>query len=70
MDPEARQLIGAAVILAALGGGGQPSVQPAPRGRITSRGELAAQDAGRFRFVREGPSTVAVPPSWNGSGRR
>lgn len=67
MDEEARQLIGAVVLLAALESTGQPGGQGAKGGLGTTRGGLAQQDPGGFRFVRTGTGSVAIPPHWTGT---
>ena len=40
------------------------------RHRVTTNGEFAAQDPSQFRMIRRGTQMVAVPPDWQGTGRR
>ncbi len=65
MDQETRDLLTAAVLLAAaLPGGSGPQQAAGPdRSVRTTNGELAAQDPSGFRLVRQGMHTFAIPPA-------
>lgn len=58
-----------AINMGAVGPGGSGREEP-KRNRVTTRGELAAQDPNGFRHVRTGTGVSVIPPHWQGTGRR
>jgi len=64
-DGETRKAIAAALIAVSMtpSGGSEPSGLKAKGGLGVTRGGLAAQDPGGFRFARFGGGAVAIPPA-------